>query len=59
LLKHEVIMVTKASEGMIRNFRMLYAPDIDSAVKMAEGILNNPEAKITVIPDGVSVIIHE
>jgi nickel-dependent lactate racemase len=58
LLKHEVIMVTKAPEEMIRNFRMHCAPDIDSAVKMAEGILNNPEAKITIIPDGVSVIIN-
>jgi len=58
LLKHEVIMVTRAPEDMIKNFRMHYAPDINKAIRMAEKLLYKPEAKITVIPDGVSVIIN-
>ena len=31
--------------------------DVESALKMAEDILQNPQATITVIPDGVAVIV--
>ena len=58
VLKHaRVIYVSDAPDEMVRDFQMLPAHSIDEAVKMAEEILGNPDATITVIPDGVSVIV--
>jgi len=58
VLKHaKVIYISDAPDDMVRDFRMLPAHSIDEAVKMAEEILGNLNATITVIPDGVSVII--
>ena len=59
LLKHPVIMVTSAPKEMVTAMQMEYADSIEAAIKKAEEILGNPEAGITVIPDGVSVIVKE
>ena len=58
LLQHPIILVTKAPAEMVKTFRMQLAPSVEAAIQKAEEILQNHEAKITVIPDGVSVIIH-
>jgi hypothetical protein len=42
---------------MVRDLHMIPAKDVESALKMAEDILQNPQATITVIPDGVAVIV--
>lgn len=57
LLKYPVIMVTAAPKDMVENMHMLWAPDIESAIKTADGILKIENGKIAVIPDGVSVIV--
>jgi nickel-dependent lactate racemase len=57
LLKHQVIMVTNSSAKMVNTFRMHYAKTVDEAIIKAGEILNNHEAKITVIPDGISIIV--
>ncbi|GAB6138505.1 nickel-dependent lactate racemase [Halanaerobaculum tunisiense] len=57
LLKFDVIMVTDVDKEMIENMHMHWAPDVQTAIEMAEGILDNEEASITVIPDGVSVTV--
>jgi nickel-dependent lactate racemase len=36
---------------------MTPAHSINGALKMAEEMLGNPDASITVIPDGVSVVV--
>lgn len=60
LLKFTIIMVTEAPQQMIEDMHMKYAASIDDALAMAKDVLakkgiNDP--KITVIPDGVSVIV--
>ena len=38
--------------------RMHHVDKVDEAIVKAMEILNNHEAKITVIPDGISVIVN-
>lgn len=57
LLQFEVIMVTDAPRKMVEDMHMKWAPDIDEAVRMAKEIVDNNHPGITVIPDGVSVIV--
>jgi nickel-dependent lactate racemase len=59
LLKYHIIMVTKAPVEMVETFRMHHAKTVDEAIVKAGELLNNHKVKITVIPDGVSVIINE
>jgi nickel-dependent lactate racemase len=59
VLKHaSIIYISDAPDEMIRDFQMIPAHSIDAAIKMAEEILGNPDASITVIPDGVSVVVR-
>lgn len=57
LIKHKVIMVTDAPREMVEKMHMIWSPDITSAIKLAEDILKKDSSKITIIPDGVSVIV--
>jgi len=57
LLKYKVIMVTNVSKEMVENMHMEWAKSVKEAIKMADEILGN-KGKITVIPDGVSVIVQ-
>lgn len=57
LLKHKVIMVTSASKENVENIHMKWAPSVAKAIEMADEMLGN-RGKITVIPDGVSVIVR-
>lgn len=58
LLKHEVIMVTNYSKENVENMHMKWAPTVAKAIEMADEMLGNRN-KITVIPDGVSVIVFQ
>jgi len=57
LLKHEVIMVTDTQRGIVENMHMKWAASIEEAIEMADEMLGN-RSKITIIPDGVSVIVR-
>ena len=62
LLKYTIIMVTEAPKDMVEAMHMKYAASIDEALAMAKKIVaakGVSEPKITVIPDGVSVIVKE
>ena len=59
LLKYKVIMVTNAPEQMIKDMHMDYAKSVDEAIAMADEYLGSNNEKITVIPDGVSVIVRK
>lgn len=59
LLNYKVIMVTQAPKQMIEEMQMSYANDVTQAIKMADEYLGNKTSKITVIPDGVSVIVKK
>jgi len=57
LLKYKVIMVTNASKEVVENMHMKWATNVEEAIEMADEMLGNRN-KITVIPDGVSVIVR-
>jgi nickel-dependent lactate racemase len=58
ILQHaRVIYISAAPDDMVRNLHMIPSHSINDAVKKAEELLNNPEASVTAIPDGVSLII--
>ncbi|MEA4836482.1 MAG: nickel-dependent lactate racemase [Anaeromusa sp.] len=57
LIDHTVIMVTdQCDHSMITDMKMKVANTLPEAMKMAEGIVGK-DASITVVPDGVSVIV--
>lgn len=58
LSKHRVILVTDLCDGaLIRNMHMEHATALPDAIRMALDT-SGPEARFTIIPDGVSVIIE-
>lgn len=60
LLKFTIIMVTEAPQQMVEDMHMKYAASIDDALAMAKDVLAKKgitDPRITVIPDGVSVIV--
>ena len=57
LLKYKVIMVTNASKENVENMHMKWASSVAEAIEIADKMLGN-RSKITVIPDGVSVIVQ-
>jgi nickel-dependent lactate racemase len=58
LKKHTVIFVTRRELAeTIRNMKMEYAPSIEEALKKARA-LKGAEASLTVIPNGVSMIVR-
>ncbi|TDT51951.1 nickel-dependent lactate racemase [Fonticella tunisiensis] len=58
LTKHKVIMVTDMCDPiLIKNMHMEHAYTIDEALERAYA-LKGRDAKITVIPDGISVIVR-
>jgi nickel-dependent lactate racemase len=59
LLKATVIYVSTAPDELARDMHMIPAKTADEALKLAEEILGNKEATVTVIPDGVSLIVTE
>lgn len=58
LRKHQVIMVTQAPRDMIEKMQMHWADDLPSAITLADRLLGKMDSPITVIPDGVSVIVR-
>ena len=55
LKKHTVIFVTRPElKETVEDMKMMYAPDLDSAVEMAK---NMGKKTVTVIPNGISVIV--
>jgi nickel-dependent lactate racemase len=57
LIDFTVIMVTSAPREMVERLNMKRSSCLEEAVVMADKILGKPGASITVIPDGVAVIV--
>ena len=57
LLKATVIYVSEAPDEMISAMHMIPEHSIESAIKRAKEILGKPDASITAIPDGISVMV--
>lgn len=58
LLKYKVIMVTQAPRQMVEAMQLDYAENVEEAIRMADAYLGKKNEPITVIPDGVSVIVR-
>ncbi len=59
LKKATVVYVSEANDEGIEKLHMIPAHSIDEAVKKAKEILNNQDAKIVAIPDGISVVVKQ
>ena len=57
LQRAKVIYVSDAPNQMVEDLHMIPARSIEEALEKAEQILDNHQASITVIPDGVSVMV--
>jgi nickel-dependent lactate racemase len=59
LQRARVVYVSDAPDEMIREFQMTPAHSLEEALKKAEELLQNPQATITAIPDGIAVMVKE
>lgn len=59
MLKAKIILVSSCEREIVENMKMIYAESIDEALALSQKIVNNPNAKLTIIPDGVSVIVEQ
>jgi nickel-dependent lactate racemase len=58
MIRHPVIFVTKAPKEMVENFSMKYAPALEEGLRMAEEIVKDKNAPITVLPESISLVIR-
>jgi nickel-dependent lactate racemase len=58
LLKHEVIMVTDAGQKMVEDMHLHHAVDLEEAMAKAVAMTGRDDYQVTVVPDGVSVIVR-
>ena len=59
LMKHRVIFVSPHErEALLREMKLDWAPDLDTAIAMAREE-KGADASVTVIPNGVSVIVKK
>ena len=57
LQKARIVYISDAPEDLVRSLHMIPAKDLPQALALAEALLQNPDAKVTVIPDGLGVIV--
>lgn len=56
LVKHRVIMITRPElAGLVRELKMEFAPDMDTALSMAYAG-KGPDAHLVIVPDGIAVV---
>lgn len=57
LLDYTVIYVSEAPKELVESFRMTYASTVEEAIEKADQILGHQNSKISIIPDGVGVMV--
>ena len=57
LMRATVVYVSEADPELVRGYHMIPASTLAEAMEIAEGILQNKNATVTAIPDGVSVMV--
>lgn len=57
LKNSSVVYVSDAPDDMIKAYHMIPAHSLDEAMEKAYEILGNKDAKVTAIPDGVSIMV--
>ena len=59
LLKATVIFISSCEDQLVEDLHMIPAHSMEEALEKAKSIVNKEDYKVTVIPDGVSVIVKE
>ena len=57
LLKARVVFVSSCDERTVRDMHMIPARSAAEAMEIAKGLVGRPDYTVTVVPDGVSVIV--
>ena len=58
ILEHyTVIFVSELSDDLVRDLHMIPAKSVEEALTLADSVLKRNDASITVIPEGISVIV--
>ncbi|MGI5172789.1 nickel-dependent lactate racemase [Treponema sp. OMZ 840] len=58
LIHYRIILVSSLKESLVKAMGFLYAPTVENALQQAYAI-KGQTAQVTIIPDGVSVIVKE
>ena len=58
LQRARVVYISDAEDELVRQLHMTPAHSLGEALELAEKLLDNKNASITAIPDGVGVIVH-
>lgn len=59
MLKAKIVYVSDAPDELIEDMSMIPAHSLDEAMEKAKAIVNKDDYKVTVIPDGISVMVNE
>ncbi len=59
MLKAKIIFVSDAPDKLIEDMSMIPAHSMEEAMEKAKALVNKEDYKVTVIPDGVSVMVNE
>lgn len=59
LLKAKVVFVSSCEDELVEELHMIPAHSMEEALEKAKSIVGREDYKVTVIPDGVSVIVKE
>jgi nickel-dependent lactate racemase len=59
LLKARVIYVSACEDQIVRDLHMIPAHGAVEAMEIAKSLVGRPDYSVTVIPDGVAVIVRE
>ena len=58
LLKARVVFVSSCDDQLVRDMHMVPAHGAAEALEIARKLVGKPDYRVTVIPDGVSVIVR-
>jgi len=59
LLKATVIFISSCDDQLVEDMHMIPAHSVEEAMEKAKEIVKKEDYTVTVIPDGVSVIVKE
>ena len=59
LLKAKVVFVSACDDQLVKDFHMIPAHSPEEALEIAKGLVGKPDYTVTVIPDGISVIVKQ
>ena len=58
LMKCRVVLVSQAPDEMVRDLHMTPAHSLEEGLHLAQEMLGDPQAKILVVPQGISTILR-